>query len=69
VNTGMSMKCWCTMPMPARSHRRRGEVLDDAVEQDLALVGLKQAVEHVHQRGLAGAVLAEEAVDLADRWR
>ena len=44
---------------------RAGEVLDVVVEQDLALVGLVQAVEHVHQRGLAGAVLAEQAVDLA----
>ena len=66
VKTGMSMKCWCTMPMPAR-HRvaGAGEVLHDVVEQDLALVGLVEAVEHVHQRRLAGAVLAEEAVDLA----
>ena len=42
-----------------------GEVLHDVVEQDLALVGLVQAVEHVHQRRLARAVLAEQAVDLA----
>ena len=42
-----------------------GEVLDVVVEQDLALVGLVQAVEHVHERGLACAVLAEQAVDLA----
>ena len=33
--------------------------------QDLALVGLHQPVEHVHQRGLARAVLAEQGVDLA----
>ena len=38
-----------------------GEVLDLVVEQDLALVGPVEAVEHVHQRGLAGAVLAEQA--------
>ena len=42
-----------------------GEVLDLVVEQDLALVGPVEAVEHVHQRGLAGAVLTEQAVDLA----
>ncbi len=42
-----------------------GEVLDLVVEDDLALVGLVEAVEHVHQRRLAGAVLAEQAVDLA----
>ena len=41
-----------------------GEVLDGVVEQDLALVGLVQAVEDVHQGGLACAVLAEQAVDL-----
>ena len=48
-----------------------GEVLDLVVEQDLALVGPVEAVQHVHQRGLAGAVLAQEAVDLArlDRQR
>src|SRR5699024_4982637 len=35
-----------------------------AVEQDLAFVGVEQPVQHVHQGGLAGTVLAEEAVDL-----
>ena len=66
VNTGISMKCWCTMPMPARiASPGPGEVLHDVVEQDLALVGVVEAVEHVHQRRLAGAVLAEQAVDLA----
>jgi len=42
-----------------------GEPLDDVVEQDLALVGLVQAVQHVHERGLARAVLAEQRVDLS----
>ena len=42
-----------------------GEVLDHVVELDLALVGLVEAVQDVHQRGLAGAVLAEKTVDLA----
>ena len=36
-----------------------------AVDQDLAPVGLVEPVEHVHQRALAGAVLAEQGVDLA----
>ena len=36
-----------------------------AVEQDLALVRRRQPVEDVHQRRLAGAVLAEQGVDLA----
>jgi hypothetical protein len=34
-----------------------GDVHDLAVEQDLTLVWLGQAVEDVHERGLAGAVL------------
>ena len=51
----------------AGSHRvaRAGEVLDLVVQEDLALVGGVQAVQDVHQRGLAGAVLPEQAVDLA----
>ena len=36
-----------------------------AVDQDLALVGLVEPVEHVHQGRLAGAVLAEQGVDLS----
>ena len=36
-----------------------------AVQQDLALVGPVEAVEDVHQGGLAGAVLAEQGVYLA----
>ena len=38
-----------------------------ALEQDLARVGLVQAVEDVHQRRLAGAVLAEQRVHFAAR--
>jgi hypothetical protein len=36
-----------------------------AAHEDLALAGRGQAVEHVHQGRLAGAVLAEQGVDLA----
>ena len=36
-----------------------------AVDEDLALVRPVEAGEDVHQRGLAGAVLAEQAEDLA----
>ena len=40
--------------------------LDDLpVEQDLALVGPGEAVEHVHEGRLAGPVLAQQGVDLA----
>src|SRR5690606_19765231 len=42
-----------------------GEADRLVVEQDLALVGVVEAEEHVHERGLAGAVLAEQRVDLA----
>ena len=51
----------------ARVHRvaGAGEVLNLVVQQDLALVGLVQPVEHIHQCGLAGAVLAQQCVDLA----
>jgi hypothetical protein len=44
---------------------RRPDVDLPAVDADLAGVGPVQPVEHVHQRRLAGAVAADEAVDLA----
>ena len=46
---------------------RGGERDRLAVEQDLARVGLVEPVEDVHQRRLAGAVLAEQRVHLALR--
>ena len=51
----------------AGAHRVAGAGEGDrlAVDQDLALVGLVEPVEHVHQRALAGAVLAQQGVDLA----
>ena len=66
VITGMSMKCWCTIPIP-RSIASFGDLSDDrlAVQEDLALVGPVEPVEDVHQRRLAGAVLAEQRVHLA----
>src|SRR5580692_3272696 len=39
-----------------------------AVHQDLALIRLHQPVEDVHQRGLAGPVLAEQAANLTRRY-
>ena len=44
---------------------RRAELGRLAVDQDLALVGPVEAVEDVHQRRLAGAVLAQQRVHLA----
>ena len=46
---------------------RRGEVGGLAVEEDLALVRPVEAGEDVRERALAGAVLAEERVHLAER--
>ncbi len=66
VNTGTSMKCWWTMPMPAAiASLGRWIFGGDAVNEDLALIRLEQPVEDVHQRRLARAVLAEQGVDLA----
>ena len=63
-----SEKCWNTMPMPiARAARGFGMLHRRAVEADLALVGVQDAVDHLDQRRLAGAVLAEQRVDLAGR--
>ena len=42
-------------------------VTGGAVEADLAGVGLVDAGKDLHQRGLAGAVLADERDDLAAR--
>ena len=66
VRTGTSMKCWWTMLIP-RLIASVGLAIRTAVPsmQDLALVRPGQAVEDVHQRRLAGAVLAEQGVDLA----
>ena len=66
VSTGMSMKCWWTMPMPAAiASAGAGELHRLAAQDDLALVGLIQPVQDVHQRALASAVLAQQHVDLA----
>ena len=51
---------------PARDCvRRAGDRRLPAVEQDYSLVRSGKAVEDIHQRRLAGAVLAEQRVDLA----
>jgi hypothetical protein len=44
---------------------RIGDASRRPVEQDLALVGSENAVNHLDERGFAGAVLAEQGVDLA----
>jgi len=40
-------------------------VVGTSVERYRPAVGVVEPVEHVHQRGLAGAVLAKQSVDLA----
>ena len=68
VRTGTSMKCWWTMLMPLAIASDGLLIVDRRpVEQDLALVGRGEPVEDVHQGRLAGAVLAEQRVDLARR--
>ena len=52
------------MPMPRAGGIDRVDDLDrDAVQADLAGVGQDQPDEDLHQRRLAGPVLAEDAVD------
>ena len=59
------MKCWWTMLMPRRiASDGPDRWTSVAVDEDLALVRACQPVEDVHQGGLAGAVLAEQRVDL-----
>ena len=67
VITGISMKCWCTIPIPCLDRvlrRAEGDGLSahDGSRPSPACV---EPVEDVHQRRLARAVLAEQRVDLA----
>ena len=60
------VKCWCTMPMPAASAARGSPGGSGLPKTSIApLVGDIVAEQDVHQRGLAGAVLAEQRDDLA----
>ena len=68
VMVSTSMKCWCTMPIPAAIASRGLADRDGAaVDPDLAGVGRGAAVEDAAQRRLPGAVLADQAVDRAAR--
>ena len=66
VITGISMKCWCTIPIPASiaSFEERNETCLP-LSQISPSSGPVEAGEDVHQRRLAGAVLAEQRVHLA----
>ena len=70
VSVSNSEKCWNTMPMPRR-RARAGLAMVTAIAfpRDDAGVRLHHAVDDLHQRGLAGAVLAEHRVDLAGQHR
>ena len=64
VRFSTSMKCWCTMPMPAAIAAFGSVIVDGlAADADLAAIGLVEAVDDRHQRRLAGAVLPDDAVN------
>ena len=66
VRTGTSMKCWCTMLMPWRMASAGPLIVAGAPFRRISpLSGVAEPVEDVHERRLAGAVLAEQGVDLA----
>ncbi len=66
VSAGISAECWWTVPIPRSSAVARGRDRRlDALDEDRAGVGAVQAGEDPDQRRLAGAVLAEQAVNLA----
>ena len=66
VSVSNRLKCWNTMLMPsARASLRVADVHRLAVPQHAALVGPDRAVDDLHQRRLAGAVLAQHRVGLA----
>ena len=67
VRLSASMKCWKTMPMPEldRVGRRARTSTASPSTSMVPVVGLLHAVQDLHQRRLAGAVLADEGVDRA----
>ena len=63
---GTSSTCWNTVPMPSvEAGAGRGDPDRLAVDQDLAFVRLLHAGEDADQRRLAGAILAQQDMDLA----
>ena len=66
VTSGQSAISWWTKPMPS-SCARAGEVISTGLPLRMIspLSGLQDAVDDVHQRRLARAVLAGDGVDLA----
>ena len=65
VSDSNSEKCWNTMPMPSRRACAGLCIVTAlAAPDDLAGVGPHDAVDDLDQRALAGAVFAEQRVDL-----
>ncbi len=70
LKVSTSMKCWCDHADAQRDRvARAADLRRLAVDRDAAAVGLVEAVEDRHQRALAGAVLADDAVHRAGRHR
>ena len=64
--SGTMLSSWCTMPMPAaRASRAERNRIRLAVEPHHAVVFGVHAGDDLHHRAFAGAVLADQAVDLA----
>ncbi len=64
LSGGTSMKCWMHHADAVADRLARGaDAHRLAVDADFAGVGFVEAVEDRHQRRLAGAVLADDAVD------
>ena len=65
-SSGISASSWWMITMPACSLARMSGKLDFALVDDVARVRAVRVdpAEHLHQRGLAGAVLAADGVDL-----
>jgi hypothetical protein len=66
-SSGMSASSWWMMTIPHARCRGRWRTCQLALEEDLAVVGAvgPHPGEHLHEGGLAGAVLAADGVDLA----
>ena len=66
VKLSASMKCWKTMPMPWRMAAAGvRKCCTSPSTRIVPFVGLMGAVQRLHQRRLAGAVLADDRVDRA----
>ncbi len=67
VSVSNSEKCWNTMPMPSRRASAGLAIVHRPAfpQRCVPASGLGHAVDDLHQRALAGAVLAQHGVDLA----